>query len=454
MVIRFFKSLLAVFLAVAISTPTTIANAQSRGISLVRDAETEALIRMYAAPLMKAAGLRRGSVEFIIVNDPSFNAFVSGRGMFINTGLLLQAETPDEVIGVIAHEFGHIIGGHQVKLRERMENARRIARWTSLLGVGIAAAGAVSGSGNTAQAGAAIATGGGGIAMRDILQYRRGEETAADRTAVRLLKATGQSPRGLIKTFERLARASSIIGGRIDPYLRSHPAPNERIRDLTSAVQSSPYKNKPIPASMQARHDLVRAKLAAYVGGSSYARSLLQNKSLSENARIYGRAITTYLYGSPRRAIPMINKLLDRMPNNAYAHEMKGEILLRSGRAKQAAPHFRKAVKLDGTGAGILRIQLGHALLESGNRKDLPEAIDQLRKGVSRDPTAVAGYQYLARAYGETDQTARALLASAEYAVRTGRRGQARSFAERAQKGFKRGEPGWLRAQDIIGYKN
>ncbi|MEM1152418.1 MAG: M48 family metalloprotease [Pseudomonadota bacterium] len=450
---RLLQSGLALILAISLALPSTLAQAQSRGLSLVRDAETEALVRDYATPLMKAAGLRPGSVEFIIVNSPGFNAFVSGRGLFINTGLLLQAESPDEVIAVIAHELGHIIGGHQTRLRERMENARRIARWTSLLGVGIAAAGAVAGSGGAAQAGAAVATGGGSFAMRDILQYRRGEETSADRTALRLLNATKQNPSGLIKTFRRLARASSIIGGRIDPYLRSHPAPNERIRDLMQGIETSPYRNKPTSPALIARHDMVRAKLAAYVGGNRYARSLLLDKRLGENARLYGRAITTHLYGSPRRALPMIDRLLKRTPNNPYVHEMKGEILLRSGRAKQAVPHFRKAVQSDRTNSGFLRVQLGHALLESGDRKNLNEAIEQLRKGVSRDPSAVAGYSYLARAYGETGQTARALLASAEVAVRTGRRNQARNFATRAQKGFKRGEPGWLRAQDIIGYK-
>ena len=167
---RLLQSVLAMVFTITLIVPPTTAQAQSRGLSLVRDAETEALVRSYAAPLMKAAGLRPGAVEFIIVNAPSFNAFVSGRGLFINTGLLLQAETPDEVIAVIAHEIGHIIGGHQTKLRERMENARRIARWTSLLGGGIAAAGAAAGSGSAAQAGAAVATGGGSIALRDILQ--------------------------------------------------------------------------------------------------------------------------------------------------------------------------------------------------------------------------------------------------------------------------------------------
>ncbi len=425
--------------------------AQRPRISLVRDAEIEALIKDYARPLMRAAKLRPGSVDFRIVNDPSFNAFVSGRGLFLNTGLILQAEDPNEVIGVIAHELGHIVGGHQIRLRERAEASARIAQITTLLGLGIGAAGAASGSSNVSSAGIGLAASSSGFALRDILRYQRSEETAADRTAITLLNKTKQSGSGMLATFRRLDRASSVTSSRVDPYLRSHPTARQRLSILRDIVTNDRYFNKKTPASLRRRHDMVRAKIAAYIGGDRYARAVLSSKKLHPNARLYGRAILAYLYGSPKRALPLINSLLKKEPNNAYVNEMKGEILLRTGQAGKAVAPFRKAVKLDKTGAGFLRVELGHALLESGSKKNLNEAIVQLRKGVSRDPTAIAGYQFLAIAYGRKGQEAQALLASAELAIRTGQRKKAHGYARRAQKSFKRGRPEWLRAQDIIG---
>ncbi|MEL6504643.1 MAG: M48 family metalloprotease [Pseudomonadota bacterium] len=426
------------------------AMAQRRGISLVRDAEIEALIRDYARPLMRAGGLRRGSVQFRIVNDTSFNAFVSGRGMFINLGLLLRSGTPGEVIGVVAHELGHIIGGHQVRLQERMRQATRIAQVTTLLGLGLSAAGAATGSGELGRAGFGIAAGGNTAALRGLLQYRRSEETAADRTAATLLEKSKQSGAGMLQTFRRLGQDAALLGKQIDPYTLSHPLPRQRLSALTTTVERSRYFNRRASPALRERHDMVRAKIAAYSGGQRYARALLNSNRLSENARLYGRAIVTFLYGSPRKALPMIDRLIKRMPNNPYVHEMRGEILLRSAKPKQAAASLRKAIKLDKTSAGFIRVQLGHALVESGGRKNLLEAVTQLRKGIARDPSALAGYQYLARAYAELGRQPDALLASAELAIRAGQKRQAKNYASRAQQGFKRGSPPWLRAQDIL----
>ena len=450
-----FSATLAIILALVTlaSLWPSSADAQRVRLSLVRDAEIEALVRDYAKPLMRAAGLRKGSVRFLIVNDNSFNAFVSGHGMYLNTGLLLQAEDPNEVIGVVAHELGHIIGGHQIRLRERIENASRIAKWTSLLGIGIGAAGAISGDGQLGSAGFGIAASSGNFAMRNILRYQRDEETSADRTAVKLLKATKQSGKGMLDTFKRLARNTSIVSGRVDPYLRSHPTPNERLATLRSTVRKSPFFNRKSSGQQKKRHDMVRAKIAAYVGGGRYASSVLADKNLHPDARLYGQAILAHLYGSPKRAIPLINKLLKTNSKNAYVNEMKGEILLRSGKAAEAVGPFRTAVQYDRTGAGFLRVELGHALLESGSRKNLNEAIKQLKMGVSRDPTTVTGYQYLAMAYGRKGDIPNALLASADFAIRTGKRERAKDYARRAQLKFKRGTPGWLRAEDIITVK-
>ncbi|MDA8869787.1 M48 family metalloprotease [Rhizobiaceae bacterium] len=438
------------FTAVASALP---AKAQSRGgLSLIRDAEIEALLKDYTSPLLQASGSRSGAVDIRIVNDDSFNAFVSGRGLFVHTGLLMQAETPNEVIGVLAHEIGHIVGGHQLRLRERIESAARAAKIATFLGVGLAGAGAATGVSGLGRAGIGLASSAGNFALRDILRYQRDEEQSADRTAVRLLKQSKQSADGMLTTFNRLARQSNIMAGRVDPYLLSHPTPNERLSRLRAVIGESPYAGRKDDAALQRRHDMVRAKIAAY-GGSRYGRSLLTGKSLSGDARLYGQAITTYLYGSPRKAIPMIDKLAARLPKDAYVQEMKGEILLRSGKAAEAVGPFRKAVALDTTKSGFMRVELGHALLETGKPDAVREAAEVLQQGLVRDPGVVAGYPMLARAKATLGDEPGAQLASAEYALRTGRKADARSFAARAQQSFKRGSPQWLRAQDIIEYK-
>ena len=446
----FSRLLLSIF---CLSIWTLNADAQRRGISLVRDAEIEALVQDYARPLMRAAGLRPGSVRFALVNDNSFNAFVSGRTMFLNTGLLLRAERPGEAIGVIAHELGHIVGGHQLRLRERVDEAMRIAKWTTLLGVGAAVAGSATGTAGLGSAGLAIASSGPSLARRSLLRYQRGEERAADRTAVALLRKTKQSGRGMLRTFKRLQQDAALLGRRIDPYATSHPLPAERLASLSQSITTSPHFKRSEPKSLIERHDMARAKIAAYTGGSRYAQAVLASKSVQPIARLYGRAITTYLYGSPRKALPQINKLIKMRPKNAYLHEMRGEILLRSGKAKQAVGAFQRAVRLDKTNAGFIRIELGHALLESGGRSSAKEAIKQLRRGLTRDPNTAVGYQHLARAYAELGNEAQSLLAAAELSIRTGRKDQAKNYARRAQAGFKRGSPGWLRAQDIITFR-
>ncbi len=432
-----------------------LAHAQGRKqrIALIRDAEIEALLRTYAAPIFKAAGLRAGAVEILIVNDMQFNAFVVGRRLFINTGALLEAETPNEIIGVIAHEIGHIVGGHQERLADQLKNAKIVAGFATLLGAGVMAAGVATGSRSISGAGSGIILGGPTLAIRGLLSYQRGEEAAADRAALKYLRKTGQSADGLLKTFSRFAEGLALQGGRVNPFMQSHPMPRERIISLRAAVVKSKYHKRKDKASLQERHDLIRAKIAAYLGGRSQLSSLIRQKGLNKLARRYGESIGLHLYGSPNNAIPKIDKLIKERPKNAYFHEMKGEILLRSGKPASAVGPFRKAVKFDRGRSGFLRVELGHALLQSNNKKNLKQAITQLRKGLTKDPTLITGHRYLAQAYQKSGNTPMALLSSAEEMFWAGNIDYAKNFANRAQLKLKRGTPGWLRAEDIITYK-
>ncbi len=450
---RLARLAIAFMLAMLIALePQREAVAQSRALPIVRDAEIEALVRDYARPIFRAAGLSKSGVDIILVNDTSFNAFVAGRRMFVNTGALLISETPNEIIGVFAHEAGHLAGGHEDRLRQQLRRAQTMAIVASLLGLGVTAAGAATNSGNLAGAGGAIAAGGGQAALRGLLAYKRSEEVTADRSALKYLRKTKQSPRGMIRTFERFASALSLSGSRTDPYKLSHPLPRERIANLSVVAKKSPYFDKTDSAALQQRHDMARAKIAAYTQGPSAVTRLFRNNRSSVAAK-YGDAISTYLYGNPRAALKKIDKLLKSSPKNPYFHELRGDILIKANRADDAAKAYARATKLDPHRTGLLQAGYGHALVASGKQANLKKAVGVLKKAINSDRENPASYRLLAQAQGRLGNIPEAELATAESHFYSGKFQEAKIFATRAQQKMKRGSPGWLRASDIIEFK-
>ncbi|MER8389099.1 M48 family metalloprotease [Mesorhizobium sp. M0166] len=426
-------------------------NAFAQNVPVVRDAEIEALVRDYARPIFKAAGLSGDAINIVLVNDQSFNAFVAGRRLFINTGALMTAETPNEIIGVIAHEAGHIAGGHQQKLREQLERAKTMAILATLLGAGAMVAGATSNSRGLAGAGMGVVAGGGEMAQRSILAYQRTEEMTADRSAITYLNATGQSGMGMLKTFGRFQNALSLSGAQVDPYRISHPMPQERIANLEVLVKQSPYVDKVDPPALQQRHDMMRIKIAAYMQGQA-AASRLMRKNPGSLASRYGDAQMTYLFGNLASALSKTNALIKEQPKNPYFQELRGDILMKANRPKDAADAYAKAVSLDPARSGLLPVSYGQALMAIGTQDSLKKAVAQINTGLGRDRENADGYRYLAQAYGELGNIPAAELATAEGHFYSGDYKNAKIFAMRAQQTMKRGEPGWLRAQDIINY--
>ncbi|MER8729246.1 M48 family metalloprotease [Mesorhizobium sp. M1227] len=426
-------------------------NAFAQNVPVVRDAEIEALVRDYARPIFKAAGLSGDAINIVLVNDQSFNAFVAGRRLFINTGALMTAETPNEIIGVIAHEAGHIAGGHQQKLREQLERAKTMAILATLLGAGAMVAGATSNSRGLAGAGMGVVAGGGEMAQRSILAYQRTEEMTADRSAITYLNATGQSGMGMLKTFGRFQKALSLSGAQVDPYRISHPMPQERIANLEVLVKQSPYVDKVDPPALQQRHDMMRIKIAAYMQGQA-AASRLMRKNPGSLASRYGDAQMTYLFGNLASALTKTNALIKEQPKNPYFQELRGDILMKANRPKDAADAYAKSVSLDPARSGLLPVSYGQALMAIGTQDSLKKAVAQINTGLGRDRENAAGYRYLAQAYGELGNIPAAELATAEGHFYSGDYKNAKIFAMRAQQSMKRGEPGWLRAQDIINY--
>ena len=419
---------------------------------VVRDAEIEALMRDYAQPILKAAGLSARNIKVVLIQNDSFNAFVDGRRIFFNTGAILQAETPNEIIGVLAHETGHLAGHHQERLQERMSGYQTMMIVGMLLGMGVGVAGATSGSQGLSSAGAGLAMAAPELARRGMLGYQRSEEATADRSAITYLNATGQSAKGMLTTFRRFDNALVLSGTRIDPYQISHPMPRERIAALETLARASPHFDRKDPPALQLRHDMARAKIAAYTQGQGAVQRLFR-KDLRSPAARYGDAIMTYLTGNPRDALAKVDALLKTQPRNPYLHELRGDILIKAIRPSEAAKAYATAVSLDPGKTGLLRIGYGQALLAQGTPDSLRKAIAELRSGLERDPEIVTGYRYLAQAYGASGEVGLAELATAEGHYRADQHREAKIFAARAQQKLKKGSPPWVRAQDIINFK-
>ncbi len=438
--------------AAAIALPP-VAEAQNRRAPIIRDAEIEVLLRDYAQPIFSAAGISSGDAEIVLVLSKEFNAFVAtGRRMVINTGVLLQAKTPNEVIGVLAHETGHLAGGHLEGLRNEVARAQAIGAVVSALGVAGMMAGAAAGSSSATQMGAAATSAGPGVGLRTLLTYRRAQELAADRAALTYLNASGQSAKGMVTTFERFADQQMFSARYADPYAQSHPMARQRLNQLEQAARQSPHWDAVDSPQLQIRHDMMRAKLSGFTESPQMVGRRFPRSDDSLPAQ-YARAIVGYRTGGTRSAIRAVDTLIARVPNYPYFHELKGQILLESGRAADAVAPLRQAVAL-APNAGLIRIMLGHALLQTDNAGLLDEAISNLISGLNKEPLASVGYRHLATAYQKQGKVAQAELASAEGLLIDGDIDSARNFARRAQAKFSRGSPGWLKAEDIITYES
>jgi predicted Zn-dependent protease len=430
-----------------------VARAQNvpRGVPLIRDAEIEQLLRDYSQPVLRSAGLAQQSVRVVIIHDRTFNAFVmDGRRIFMNAGMLMEATTPNQVIGVLAHETGHIAGGHLSRLREQFAHAQTQSIIAMILGVGAMVAAGRSG-GDMGNPAAAI-LGPQEAIRRSLLSYVRSQEEQADRAGVKYLTASGQSPRGMYETFKKLADQVLFMAQGADPYTQSHPMPNERVIALEALAKSSPTWEKKDSAELQLRHDLARAKLFGFLDRRDAVARRYPASDQSLPAR-YARAIAAYRHSDLRGAIAQIDSLIEVQPNNPYFHELKGQAFLEGGRPAEALAPLRRAVQLAPQPA-VIQVMLAQALNASKDASNAEEAVRLLRAALAREPELPEAYAQLAMAYGRKGDLAQADLASAQAAFNRGDVKTARQLAGRAKSRFPVGSPGWVKADDIVSYKS
>jgi predicted Zn-dependent protease len=433
------RRIVVVLLVVAIAlVPCGPASA----LSFIRDTEIENTIRGYATPLYGAAGLDPTAVRIYVVNDRQINAFVAGgQNLFINTGLLMQSEDAGQVIGVIAHEVGHIAGGHLVRVHDALARGTAESILAMVLGTAAALAGAP-------EVGAAVMSGGQNVALRNFLQYTRTQEGAADAAAMRYLDATQQSARGLLNFFEILSSQELLIASRQDPYLRTHPLTQDRIQALQAFIARSPYSDVPVRPEYQAQHRRMLAKLRAFLDDPAVTRRHYTEENQSLEAR-YARAVMHHRSGHLDRSLAEIDRLIAENPGDPYFYELKGQVLFESGRPQQALPEYRKAVDLLPE-APLLRVDLARVELALNDQSLLPDAVDNLRAALRQEPKRPFVWRQLAIALGRNGQMGESSLALAEEAMLLDKRSEAKFHAGKAVQELPTGTPGWLQAQDIL----
>jgi predicted Zn-dependent protease len=449
----------AITLASVVSLAATLvlpSAASAQGLPLIRDTEIETLLRDYARPIFKVAGLGANNVSMRIIRHDSFNAFVAdGRNVFMNSGALTIANTPNEVIGVIAHETGHITGGHLAALRARVARDQTKALLISILGIGAMIAGATSKDSSTREVGAAgqgVMMGGNELLMRSLLGERRSQEAAADQAGLKYLLATQQSGQGMLATFERFAQQEYISDKYADPFVRSHPVASDRLAQLRDRVAKSQYANAKDPPELQLRHDMMRAKLSGYLDRPQAVANKYPASDMSLPAR-YARAIARNCSGKCTQSLGDVDALIKEQPNNPYFWELKGNLQYWAGQHRDSIVSMRKALQLIGGNAPLMQVDLAQAMLGTEDASLLDEAIGLLRRANVADEDNSTGHHQLAKALYRKGQLPQADLATAYAHFVEGNVKQAQIFAKRAQPKLRQGTPEWLRAEDIITFK-
>ena len=413
----------------------------SGALSFIRDAEIESTVRTWWMPIIQAAGLDPQAVHIYLINDPTLNAFVAGgQNLFLNTGTLLRSQTPNQLVGIMAHETGHIAGGHLARFEREMHNDTIASIIAMAVGAAVAAAA------RSPDAGAAAILGGTQVGERSYLHFSVAQEASADHAAMTFLDRSHQSARGLLQFFQILEQEEFLSGQREDPYLRTHPLTRDRINYVRDHVNSSPWSNAPDPPDWLVLHARMKAKLEAFT--SPPANILAKYKADDKSVPVrYARAIAYYRIPQLQNALPLIDGLIAEEPKNPYFQELKGQMLFENGRVKEAVAPYQQAVKLKPDSA-LLKVELAQVALESEDPVWVPKAVTLLNDAAVYEDANPDLWRELAIAYGRSGNMGMMALSLAEQGMANGDWKNARQQAQRAMKILPAGAQR-QRAQDI-----
>jgi predicted Zn-dependent protease len=418
-----------------------LAHGEGGGISLLRDTEIEDDIHTMMTPIWKAAGLDPDAVHVYLVNDDQINSFVAGgQNIFVNSGLVMQAKTPNMLIGVLSHETGHIALGHLTRAGEAMKNA-------SIEGIIAMVLGAAAAVASHSDEGGAAMLPGALVAERAWLRYSVTQEASADHAALDFLDDTHQSARGLLKFFETLQTEELLEGDHLNPYLRDHPLTSQRIEYVSEHVKHSPYSNVPDPPQYVAMLKLMKMKLAAFLDPPATTLARYPDNDNSMIAR-YARAIAYYRIPELDKALPIIDGLIRDYPQNPFFEELKGQMLFENGRVAEAIAPYDAAVRLD-PGAPLLRIARAQVYIESHQPRLLRTAIADLNEALRSEDKDTGPWHLLAIAYGRDGQMGKAALSLAEEELVAGKKKDTLFEVARAERLLPKGSASYARAEEI-----
>ena len=412
--------------------------------SIIRDAEIETNIGEWTSDVIRAAGMSPDQIKIVLVQSSDVNAFVAGgANIFIYTGLIDKTENEGEVIGVIAHELGHVAGGHLTRTGEVARNASFEAMIGALVGLGAAVA---TGDSSAAAAGIQI---GQSQAMNKFLSHSRVQESSADQAGFRFMNGAGLNPEGLPSFLEKLASQELLLTSQQSQYVRTHPLSSDRVDALENKVKNSPYKNATMPKGWSENYARMKAKLTGFISPQQVTYKY-PTSDTSIPAQ-YARAIAAYKFNKVDDALTLTDKLIKQEPDNPYFQELKGQMLYEFGRASQSLPHYEKAVQ-KAPNSGLIRMAYAQALIESAgkNAQPLNEAIIQLKRAERDEPRVTKIKRLLATAYGKLGKEPEARVYLAEEALMKGRKAEAARLAKVTIKQLPPKSPEALRAADII----
>lgn len=434
------KRLLTVFLVLWLLFPY---HASAQGISTIRDDEIEHYLRDISDPIFRTAGLNPSSIKIYIVNSPVLNAFVSGgQNLFIHTGLITESNDPSMLMGVIAHETGHIAGGHLILKAKDAENAGMSAVIGTVLGVASVAVGAPP------QAGVVLAAGGQHLAERGFMKHSRAHEEAADQSAITTMDKLGESMAGLVKLLEKLNNEQALLYGDINPYRITHPLSSERIAHLKASMQGKKEPDSPKAREVREKHLRVVAKLKAFL---QEPKKTIATYPASDNSLLarYSRAIAYYRIPKIDKALAEIESLIKDYPSDAYFHELKGQMLFENGRVRESIPPYEKALEINPDSA-LIKIQIAIAALSLDDPKLYQSAINHLEKALVKEKKNAIGWHQLGIAYGKAGDLGSSYLALAEEAAIQGNTKDVVKYISLAKKNLSKDSPSYQKAKDLI----
>ena len=430
---------LAILICLCLTDPSL---SRADGIRLIRDTEIENTISMYTKPILQVAGITDDTLKTHIINDPAINAYVAkGQKLFLTTGLLRQSKNAEQIMGVIAHEIGHIAGGHLIRLHRKIKKAKTTAFISQIMGLALSAvvknpAGAI-----------AVTSGGEHLAERSFLNFSRGQEQAADQAAAKYLDKIGVSGNGLLELLNVLAGQEFLQSSNQDPYVRSHPLTQSRIRFMENHVKNSSQSNNHLPTHIVAKQLRMIAKLDAFIDPPEKTLEKYSEHRQTLPAR-YARAIALFRQANLAKALPAIDSLIAEYPSDPFFIELKAQMLFENGLLKDAMIVYQKAVRLLPR-APLIRTSLAHVMTEMGQPELNDRALFHAKQALKFDPAFAPTWRLAGTLYGRKNEFGLAAWSLAEYNILLGRNRLALAQAKRALKLLKVGSPAWLRTEDL-----